>query len=185
MAQNKINLKELSKLLSRFFDAAIDIPEKILFMSGEFIFHEAKFTELHKYPDLFETLQYLKNVKERNHFADLNDLVQYYEKKQRMIDVLFDRFEEAEAEERFALNFEGVCKTFLEGERSVETKSSFRLYYPMTTECNNVVEFGNISYGDSEELEKQHLAQIKGNMLIKQQNVSSVTSKKIDPHVAN
>jgi hypothetical protein len=185
MTKNKINLKELSKLLSRFFDKGFDIPEGVLSMSGAFLFHGAKFTESHKYADLVDTLKYLKDVKERNRLKELNDLVQYYEKKQRGINELFDRFEETAAEERFALNFEGACKTYLKVNRIVHPSKSDGLYYPMTPESNYMVGFENISYSDSLELEMRHLAQVKGNMLIKQQNVSCVASEKIDPLVSN
>lgn len=190
MTKNKINLKELSKLLSRFFDKSFDIPERILSRSAEFLFPEflfpdGEFTELHKYADLLDTLKYLKDVKERNHLKELNDLVRYYEKKQRGINELFDRFEEATAEERFALNFEGACKTYLKVNRIAHSRKSDGFYYPMTPEGNYLVGFENISYGDSPELEKRYLAQVKGNMLIKQQNLSCATSEKIAPLVSN
>jgi hypothetical protein len=187
MTNTKLNLKELSSLLSRFFDNNFDIPDEILLMSGKFIFENAQFTESDKYSDLLDTLEYLKDVKERNHIKDLNGLLQYYEKKQRRIDELFDRFEAAEAEERLAIKFQAACKTFLIVKASHKAPANKEecLYYPTNSDNSYIMGFENISYSDSIELEKMYLAQIKGNVLIKQQNISGVPSEKNNQTVSN
>lgn len=185
MTKNHINLKDLLNLLSRFFDKVPDIPDRILTMAGKFIFDDAKFTELGEYPELLDTLEYLKDVKQRNNIKELNDLIQYYVKKQNRIDDLFDRFEESDSEENFALNFQGACKTYLKVNCIVYSNKSDGLYYPIIPESNYVAGFENISYADSFELEKRHLAQVKGNMLIKQQSASCISYEKTNPLVSN
>jgi hypothetical protein len=184
MPKTVVNLKDLSKLLSPFFDEDFNLSQHMLYMSGEFIFNGTTAFQLNKFPKLVETLEYLRDVTLRNHFKELDDLVKYYESKQQRIEQLFDRFEGATEEEKFALRFENACKTYLKVER-VLSESKACLYYPIHSESNYVVGFENISYGDSYEVEKQYLAQVKGNQLINQQTVCSVSGEQIDPHVAN
>jgi len=185
MEKTNLNLKEFSTLLSQFFDNDLNIPEQILQMSGEFVFGSAPFTEGDEYPDLLDTLVYLKDVKERNQIKGLNDLVQYYEAKQRRIDNLFDRFEEAE--ETYAMKFEAACETFLITKANTPAPDNKveSLYFPTDSENNYIVGFEGISYHASPELERKYLAQIKGNQLPKQQKVSSASSEKIRQVTSN
>lgn len=184
MTYKQINLEELEKLLTHFFDNDFTISVDLLRMSAGFIFYGEKHSKLKKKSSLFDTLRYLKDVKERNHLKELRDLVLYYEKKQRSIDEMFDRFENAMDEERFAINFQNACKTYLKID-CVAHQSKEYLYYPITSQTECVVGFENISYRDSLEEEIQHLSKVKGNQLVDQQNVYSAPLEKLNQVVSN
>lgn len=184
MTKSKKNLQELFNLLSRFFDKDFEIPKNIVEMSWDFIFDDVKYSDLKKLPELLDTLEYLKDVKKSNHFKELNDLVQYYEKRQRKFDDLFTKFEETKEEERFAIDFQLACKTYLKINHISELNKE-SLDYQINNDGNHVVEFENISYRDSLEEEKQYLAQVKGNQLINQQNITFVSFETVNQVLSN
>ena len=185
MKTDNIQSKKLSILLIQFFEKEFEITEAILRMSDRFIFHNEHFTELLTYPELYDTLLYLKDIKERNYLKDVDDLIQYYVKKQRGIDELFDRFEKAQAEEQFAIRFQTACETHLKIKGIEQVEKSEGLYYPVSSEGHYLVGYENISYRNSIAEEKSYLARIKGNQLIKQTNVSFIISEKNNPLISN
>jgi hypothetical protein len=185
MVKDKVQLKKLSALMIQFFEKEFEMSEEILFMSGRFIFHNDHYPELQKHPELYDTLLYLKDVKERNYLKDVDDLIKYYDNKQLGIDELFDRFEQAQAEEQLAIRFQNACETHLKIKGIEQVEKNECLYYPISSEAHYLVGYENISYRNSIEEEKSYLARIEGNLLIKQTNVSFISSEKNNQLVSN
>src|SRR5206468_258306 len=128
--------------------------------------------ELHEDTELYDTLIYLKDVKERNFLKDVNDLIQYYQKKEEGLNEMFDRYELANDEEQLAIKFQSTYATFVKIKDIENHKKSDSLYYPISKE-HNLVDYDNISYRDSIQEEIIYLAKIKGNQLADQKNISS------------
>ena len=75
MATNNAQLKKLSRLLTHFLDKKIELSEEILHKSERFIFYNDSYPELKNSSELYDTLVYLKDVKNRNFLKDIHDLM--------------------------------------------------------------------------------------------------------------
>lgn len=182
MVKGKIEI--LAGLLAQFFEKKFDIPAELLHKADRFLFHNEHFHELQKHSDLYDTLVYLKDVKDQNFLKDINELTLYYEKKQHGIDELFDKYEQARAEEQLAIKFQNSYETFLKIQNMETHTKSESLYYPMS-ETNYLIGYENISYRNSIEEEILYLAKVKGNQLAKQPNVSRIVSEKNNQLTSN
>jgi len=185
MMKKNSDLKELSRLITHFFEHPMDIPKDVLYQADDFIFGEGGCPEVQSHPELSATLRYLKQIKERNFHKDLNELVGYYEKGKRYVDELFDKYEQSLAEEKLSLVFRTSCETFLVGPREQKEEKAASLYYPVASETGNMVSYENVTYRDSLEEEKQYLAKIKGNLLIKESNGAHIYSERNDQLILN
>lgn len=180
MSNNKTNPIEFFKFLSRFFDKGFEISDESLSMAEKFLFDGVKHADLEKRPDLLCTLNYLKNIRERNKLGnDLNDLIQYYDKKRNRVSELFTKLEETDPEECLAVKFQQACKTYMKV-IEVDDISKEWLYYPLHPGDSVAVDFNDITYRDSIEEEIQHLARIKGNLLNQQKSVYCASSERIN-----
>jgi hypothetical protein len=184
MENGNKQLEKLSALMIQFFEKETELPEDLLRMSDRFLFHKGSFPELRRHLEIYDTLLYLKDVMERNYLKDINDLVGYYEKKQRGIDGMFDSYKQAMAEEQLAITFQSSFETYLKINDMNKLLKSEGLYYPVFGN-HNQVGYENISYRNSIEEEKSYLARIKGNQLTRQTNVSFISSKKNDKLISN
>jgi len=185
MATNNAQLKKLSRLLTHFLDKKIELSEEILHKSERFIFYNDSYPELKNSSELYDTLVYLKDVKNRNFLKDIHDLMQYYEKKLQGINELFDKYEQAQAEEQLAIRFQSACEMHLKITGIQNLQKSELLYYPISPEAHYLVGYENISYKNSIEEEKKYLSQIEGNHLAKQKNVTLITSEKNNQLTSN
>jgi hypothetical protein len=181
--ENK-QLVKLSTLMRQFFENDPQLPDDILRYSAKFLFHNRLFPHSSKYPEVYDTLLYLKDIMKRNYLKDINDLIEHFEKKQRGIDEMFDKYKQARAEEQLAMKFQASYETYLKIEVIDKVKKSESLYYPVSEE-HYLVDFENISYRNSIEEEKSYLARIKGNQLTKQTNVSFISSERNNQLVSN
>lgn len=184
MTNKKIDTKQFFNLLSRFSDKSFDIAEDLVDTAAAYVFNNVYHPELDHHPELMRTLAYLKNVRERNQLKELNDLIQYYEAKRKRVTVLFKKLVEINQEEVFAVTFQQACSQHFRSVRADQI-SKEQLYYPMTRENHYAVAFDNISYVDSIEEEIIYLRQVKGNLLMKQQNVACVSSEKNKQLISN
>lgn len=177
MKNTNIDVRILSALLAQFSDKKMELTDDVLVKIERYLFHNEQFQELAHYPELQETLFYLKDVMVRNFIKDINGLIQYYEKMQRGIDVMFDRYEQARCEEKLAARFQATYETFVKINVIDQHQKSESLYYPIS-HAHYLVGYENISYRNSIEEEILHLSMIKGNQLVKQKNASRIFSEK-------
>ena len=185
MANSKVNPKVLSNLLSRFIDHKLEMPDEVLIKFGDFIFQNSSHADIEKFPDLRETLEYLKRITERNKFKDLDELVRYYTSKRERVNELFTKLEESDPEECLAINFRRACTTYMRAVSLDQIRKGESFYYPMTRENNFEIEFENISYRNTLEEEIEYLAKIEGNVLLKQKNIKCIASDKINQIISN
>lgn len=180
MSNKKINLLEFFRFLSRFFDKGFEISDNSLDMAEKFLFGGVSHADLEKNPDLLCTLNYLKNIRERNKLGnDLNDLVQYYDKKRDRVSELFKKLEETDPEECLAVKFRQACKTYMKVIQVADISKEW-IYYPLNSGDSVAVDFNDITYRDSIEEEIQHLSRIKGNLLNQQKTVYCASSERIN-----
>lgn len=185
MVKRNTEPEKLSGLLNHFFDHEFEFTEEILDSAVAFIFDNVQDSKLKSYRELYDVLFYLRDIRQRNFLKDVNGLTQYYEKKQQGIDELFDRFEEARAEKTLATMFQAACETHLNIQSNQKAVKSECLYYPVSAEGHYLVGYENISYRDTLEEEISYLAKIEGNLLIKQCNVSIISSEKNKQLISN
>ncbi len=195
MSNRMINSTNLKSILSRFFDKEFDISESMLSLSETFLFYGKELNDISNYPELRDTLVYLKNLMERNKLITLDDLQNYYDKKRTKTRALFEKLEKIDPEECFALDFQDACTMYM---KPVEKDHEFKneLYYLQSSGDCCTVEIQiekrtfqiNAPYSPSyveEEKEKIFLSQVKGNHLVRQEKKCCVLKKSKDAVVSN
>lgn len=191
-----INSTNLKNILSRFFDKEFDISERMLSISEKFLFKGKELIDISNYPDIQNTLVYLKNVMERNNLKTVNDLQKYYDKKRSKTRTLFEKLEKIDPDECFALDFQDACTMYM---KPIEKDHEFKndLYYLQSSDncCTveiQVVEERNfqttVPYSptyEEEKKEKIFMSQVKGNHLVRQEKKCCVLKKSKDAVVSN
>jgi hypothetical protein len=181
---NKINLDALKQLLSRFFDKGIEISVDKLHYAAQYLFEEAGQPLLKGHPELQSTLNYLRNVMRRNHFRELDDLFAYYEKKRSKIANLFEKLEQTDPEECFAVSFRQACTLYMRVIPKEYTFKSNCLYYLRNGECAGT-SFEIVTCKATPEDEKQYLSQVEGNKLANRSENCCACNDRIDELVSN
>jgi hypothetical protein len=181
---NKISLDALKQLLSRFFDKDFEIPDDELSYAAQYLSGEARQPVTKGHPELQETLNYLRNVMHRNHFRELEDLFNYYEKKRSKIAGLFKKLEETNPEEFFAISFRQACTLYM---RIIPNEYKFKsdgISYLQEEECGGGG-LRSVAGMATLEDEIQYLSQVEGNKLVQGSEERCICRGRINEQASN
>ena len=187
-----INTIDLKNLLTRFFEKDFEVPDKWVVISKKFLFDSKTHPDLFKYKELQSTLNYLRNVMERHGLKTLDELLLYYEGKRKKLNVLFEKLEETNPEECFALSFKDACTMYMKTINEEHKFKSNCLYYLQVNMDHCSFEISSISnerntpfYPSTEEEIKGFVSQVKGNLLALQEGKCCVPKERINELVSN
>jgi len=194
MSNNNTNPTDLKNLLSRFFEKDFEITERILIISEKFLFNGVNDPEIRNNEVLQSTLVYIKNVMDRNELRNLADLTKYYEKKRNNLHTLFDRLEETDPEECFALDFQRACTMYMKTITVEQIDKTGCLYYLQSSEKFHGVEFHfanhyapllSVPMPASWEDVKKFMSEVKGTLLVAQEKKCHVSEERMNELMCN
>lgn len=189
------NSANFKRLLLKLLDENVELTEATMLLAEQFLFQGTDLPARKIESTLLNTLQYLKRLMKRNGMKSLEDLEDYYSRLCHKAVEVFDKLNETDPEECFALHFKQAYTIHMKTVRVV--KHDFKsncLYYlsshveftildPQETYQLNIP--FQSTWQQEKDLDKHFMWMVKGNHLALDEKKSGTNTNSWKEIVSN